>query len=216
MNSIARARWRGQDWRAVAAFVLVFGGCIFADSPGARAQATPVAEDPGVPGPAECQIALPESIEFPADSMRPVAATPAPIVTASPEPFTPPAGEPANEETAAGVTATVREAIACRNAGDVARSLVFFTPNMLAELYGSPATVDPEVLQGIQEGPRPVPEPRRLRIDAIEAIVALPDGRIGAFVETSTPRREFRDYLFFVLDPETGRWLIDGSVSLPS
>jgi hypothetical protein len=59
-----------------------------------------------------------------------------------------------------------------------------------------------------------VPEQRRLRIDAIDEIVTLPDGRVGAFVETSTPRREFRDYLFFVRDPETGRWLIDGSVPL--
>jgi hypothetical protein len=181
---------------------------------GALAQGTPVAGDATVPAPEECLIPLPESIEFPADSMRPVAATPAPIVTEPELPFAPPAGEPAAAEAIAGITATVREAIACRNAGDFARSLVFFTPNMLAELYGSPATVDPDVLQGIQEGPRPVPEQRRLRIDAIDEIVTLPDGRVGAFVETSTPRREFRDYLFFVQVPESGRWLIDGSVPL--
>jgi hypothetical protein len=180
----------------------------------AHAQATPVAEILGVPGPEECQIPLPETIEFPAETMRPVAATPAPIVTEPPEPFSPPVGEPADEESASGVTATVREAVACRNAGDYARMLVFFTPNMLAELYGSPATVDPEVLRGIQEGPLPVPEQRRMGIDTIDEIVTLPDGRVGAFVETSTPRREFRDYLFFVHDAESGRWLIDGSVPL--
>ncbi|MDF3042774.1 MAG: hypothetical protein K0Q71_5480, partial [Thermomicrobiales bacterium] len=116
------------------------------------AQGTPAAADPNVPAPDECQIALPETIEFPADSMRPVAATPRPIITEAETPFAPPAGEPADEETVAAITATVRESIACRNAGDFARMLVFFTPNMLAELYGSPATVDPEVLQGIQEG----------------------------------------------------------------
>lgn len=180
----------------------------------AFAQATPIASDPNVPSPDECRIPLPESIEFPADSMQPVAATPRPIVTGSPEPFAPPRGEPADEETVASVTATVRESIACRNAGDYARMLVFFTPAMLVELYGSPATVDPEVLRGIQEGPRPVPEARRLRIDAIEDIVTFPDGRVGALVETSTPRREFRDYLFFEFDEEIGRWLIDGSVPL--
>jgi hypothetical protein len=178
------------------------------------AQGTPAAADPNVPAPDECQIALPETIEFPADSMRPVAATPRPIITEAETPFAPPAGEPADEETVAAITATVRESIACRNAGDFARMLVFFTPNMLAELYGSPATVDPEVLQGIQEGPRALPEPRRLRLDAIESIVMVPDGRVGAVVETSTPRREYRDYLFFVLDAESGRWLIDGSVPL--
>jgi hypothetical protein len=178
------------------------------------AQGTPAAADPNVPAPDECQIALPETIEFPADSMRPVAATPRPIITEAETPFAPPAGEPADEETVAAITATVRESIACRNAGDFARMLVFFTPNMLAELYGSPATVDPEVLQGIQEGPRALPEPRRLRLDAIESIVMVPDDRVGAVVETSTPRREFRDYLFFVLDAESGRWLIDGSVPL--
>jgi hypothetical protein len=178
------------------------------------AQGTPAAADPNVPAPDECQIALPETIEFPADSMRPVAATPRPIITEAETPFAPPAGEPADEETVAAITATVRESIACRNAGDFARMLFFLTPNMLAELYGSPATVDPEVLQGIQEGPRALPEPRRLRLDAIESIVMVPDGRVGAVVETSTPRREFRDYLFFVLDAESGRWLIDGSVPL--
>jgi hypothetical protein len=178
------------------------------------AQGTPAAADPNVPAPDECQIALPETIEFPADSMRPVAATPRPIITEAETPFAPPAGEPADEETVAAITATVRESIACRNAGDFARMLVFFTPNMLAELYGSPATVDPEVLQGIQEGPRALPEPRRLRLDAIESIVMVPDDRVGAVVETSTPRREYRDYLFFVLDAESGRWLIDGSVPL--
>jgi hypothetical protein len=195
----------------MAALLLALGACPAA----AFAQATPIANDPNVPSPAECQIPLPEMIEFPADSMQPVAATPRPIVAKPEPPFAPPEGEPADEVAVAGITATVRESIACRNAGDYARMLVFFTPNMLVELYGSPATVDPEVLQGIQEGPRPVPEARRLRIDAIEEVVMLPDGRVGALVETSTPRREFRDYLFFVLDPESGRWLIDGSVPLP-
>ena len=181
----------------------------------AFAQATPIASDPNVPSPAECRIPLPEMIEFPADSMQQTAATPRPIV-AEPEPaFAPPQGEPADEETVAAITATVRESIACRNAGDYARMLVFFTPAMLVELYGSPATVDPEVLRGIQEGPRPVPETRRLRIEAIEEIVMLPDGRVGALVETSTARREFRDYLYFVFDAESSRWLIDGSVPLP-
>jgi hypothetical protein len=195
--------------------VLIAIGALLCFAPSAaHAQATPIAEIPGVPNPDECQIPLPETIEFPADSMRPVAATPRPIATEPEPPFAPPEGEPGDAETVAGVTAIVREAIACRNAGDFARSLVFFTPDMLVELFGSPATVDPEVLQGIQEGPRPVPEQRRLRIDAIDAIVTLPDGRVGALVETSTPRREFRDYLFFVQDPESGRWLIDGSVPL--
>jgi hypothetical protein len=194
-------------------FIAIGALLCFAPS-AAHAQATPIAEIPGVPSPDECQIPLPDSIEFPADSMRPVAATPAPIVNEPEPPFALPAGEPADAEAVAGITATVREAIACRNAADYARMLVFFTPTMLAELYGGPATVDPEVLRGIQEGPRSVPEPRRLSIDVIEDVVALPDGRVGALVETSTPRREFRDYLFFVQDTESGRWLIDGSVPL--
>lgn len=200
-------------WSRVA-LILALGGGILVGSADVLAQATPIAGSSDVPAPHECQIPLPESIEFPADSMRPVAATPRPIVAEPAPPFAPPAGEPGDAATVAAITATVREAVACRNAGDFARTLVFFTPNMLAELYGSPATVDPEVLRGIQEGPRSVPEQRRLRIDAIAEVVVLPDGRAGALVETSTTRREFRDYLFFVLDPDSGRWLIDGSVSL--
>jgi hypothetical protein len=193
----------------------MLGALLTAGTAGVGAQATPVPSASEAPAPNECQVPLPETIEFPADSMRPVAATPRPISTEPEPPFTPPAGDPADAETADAVTATVREAIACRNAGDYVRMLVFFTPHMLAELYGSPATVDPEVLRGIQEGPRPLPEPRRLRIDAIAEVIVMPDGRVGAVVETSTPRREFRDYLFFMLDVESGRWLIDGSVPLP-
>lgn len=203
-----------QAWRRAMAALAVLAALLGADVAGVAAQATPLPVASNVPAPDECRIPLPETIEFPADSMRPVAATPRPIATKPESPFSAPTGEPADVETIAAVTATVQEAVACRNAGDYARMLVFLTPNMLAELYGSPATVDPEVLRGIQEGPRPVPEERRLRLDAIDEIVMLPDGRAGAFVETSTPRREFRDFLFFALEPESGRWLIDGSVPL--
>jgi hypothetical protein len=135
-------------------------------------------------------------------------------VTEPAPPFSPAAGDPADAETVAAITSTVREALACRNAGDYLRAYALFTPEMIAQLFGGPATIDPEVIVAAVEGPRPVPPARRLGIVAITDVVTLPDGRVGAFVETATQRRNFRDYLFFERDPQGDRWLIDRSVPL--
>ena len=50
---------------------------------------------------------------------------------------------------AAAIAATVREAIACRNAGDFLRVYTLFTQDMLVALFGGPATVDPEVRSAV-------------------------------------------------------------------
>lgn len=177
-------------------------------------QATPTAAAGDVPAPEECR-GEPRSFPlFPAGVGQRAAATPAPIVTAPETAFSPPAGNPADAETVAAVTATVREAIACRNAGDLLRASAQFTEKMLVSLYGGPATIDPEFRASVVAGPRAVPPTRRLAIVSISDVTLLPDGRVGALVETRTERRDFRDYLFFAQDPATDRWLIDESVEL--
>ena len=161
-------------------------------------------------------MGLPPLPLFPAGVGQRAAATPAPIVTEPAEPFAPPAGEAADAETAAAITATVREAIACRNAGDFLRVYTLFTQDMLVALFGGPATVDPEVRAAVEERPRPIPEARRLALVAVSDVVLLPDGRAGALVETESARRAFRDYLYLHFDAVSGRWRIDAAVPLPA
>jgi hypothetical protein len=199
--------------RAGAVFFFAVATVIMAGVPEVRAQATPTALSLDVPAPEECLLEPRALPLFPEEAGQ-RAATPAPVVPGPAEPFSPPAGDPADAETVAAVTATVRAAIACRNAGDLLRAYTLFTDDMLVVLFGGPATVDPEVRQVAGEGPRPLPAARRLGIVVIRDIVLLPDGRVAAVVETATIRRLFRDYLFLVQEPTTGRWLIDEAIPL--
>jgi hypothetical protein len=174
------------------------------------AQATPPADTPlDVPAPDECQIEPWQGPLFPESSGRIPPATPAPLQTAPAPPFTPPEGEPADAETIAAVSATAREAIACRNANDLPRAYALFTQEMVTALFGGPATIDPEIMAALVEEQRPVPRRQRLAITDVTEVTLLPDGRVGAIIATSAPRREFRDYLIFEQDPATGQWLID-------
>lgn len=178
----------------------------------AAAQATPGATPPVsfpvVPHPEECRVAL-RQLPLPAGAP---AATPIPI--ASPTPVAAPTGEPADPATVAGVTATIREAVACRNAGDFRRAYSLFTDAMLVRLFGSAETVDPEILLALSERNRRLPRDQRLSLDAVADVRVGPDGRVSAVVETSSRDGVFRDLLFLV--ERDGRWLIDEAIALPA
>jgi len=107
-----------------------------------------------------------------------------------------PAGAPADAETVAAITATVRESIACRNANDLASAYTLFTQEMLVALFGGPATVDPEASATRVEDVAPLSRRQRVAVVALTGVVMLPDGRAGAIVETMTAERTFRDYLY--------------------
>ena len=107
----------------------------------------------------------------------------------------------------------MREAIACRNAGDFGRAYALVTDRFLAQLFGGPDTVPPEVAVALEGGPDRVPRANRLALVAVARVVAIGDGRVGAVVETSNADEVFRDYLVFVQAGD--RWLIDEQVALP-
>lgn len=204
------AHWR--SWiggRAIAAALI---GAAFAISSGASAlaQATPMPEARDSPAPAECQVAPRALPLFPPGVGQRTAATPRPLAMPTSGLTVVAAGEPADAETVAAVTATVREALACRNAGDYLRAYALFTEQMLVQLFGGPATIDPEIRAAIDVGPRPVPASRRVGLVSLEQVVVLPDGRVGAIVTTANARHVFRDELVFAHDSASGRWLIDG------
>jgi hypothetical protein len=184
----------------VALFVAAMHGSVVAG------QATP-----DVPKPEACQVA-PRSLPLlGAPDPSALAPTPAPLETAAP--FAIPNGKPADAATVAAVTATVREAIACRNAGEFASAYALMSNRMLLQLFGGPATIDPEIADALASEPRRVPKDRRLALVAVSDVQSLADGRVGAIVETRTGEASFRDYLFFVAAGD--RWLIDESVPLP-
>jgi hypothetical protein len=189
--------------------VLLLGAMMAESTPVAFAQATPTGTASDVPAPEECQVSPRAFPLFPPGVGQRAAATPAPVVLTPQPPFSPPSGSPADDKTVAAVPAIVREAVACRNAGDLLRASALFTEKMLVSLFGGPATIDPEFRDAVVNGPRVLPPERRLAIVAIDDVTCLPDGRVGAIVETRAGRRDFRDYLVFAQDPATGRWLID-------
>lgn len=181
---------------------------------GALAQATPTAIELDVPTPEECLVEPRAFPFFPEGVGQRAAATPAPLATEPEPPFTNPTGDPASEETVTAVTATVREALACRNGNDFLRAYALFTQDMLVSLFGGPATIDPEIRAAITEEAGPVQRRQRVGLVSVTEVTLLPDGRVGAVVDTASARHLFQDYLFFVLDPASNRWLIDETVPL--
>jgi len=168
-----------------------------------RPQATPPAGQ-DVPGPDECTIA-PRTLPL-------LAATSAAPPATQQTPFATPAGEPASDEIARAITATVRESLACRNAGDFLRAYALFSDRFLQERFSGEDAISPELARALEETPVAVPVARQLALIEISGIQLLADERAGALVLTSNAEEAFADYLFFVRVDD--RWLIDQVVFL--
>lgn len=172
-------------------------------------QATPGAGSAIVPRPDACRVA-PRSLPLLADDTGAPAATPLPLV--EPTPFAPLAGEPADAATSRAITAVVREAVACRNAGDYARAYALMSDGMLVRLFGGPATLDPIVAAALEAPPERLSRPDRLALVAVADLRLLPDGRTAARVVTRNAEQTFTDELVFVRAQE--RWLIDQTIPI--
>ncbi len=189
-----------RTWR-VAVMAAIMAAAVVPAAFAAAQTGTP-APGPAVPKPEECTV-QPRSLPLLPPGTP--GATPAPI--ASPAPIVIPTGQPADAATTAAIASTVREAVACRNAGDFRRAYALFTDAMLARMFGSDVTVGPEIVAAIAEGPQRVPRGERLSIVSIGEATIDADGRASAVVETKSRDGEFRDLLFFTKGPEG--WLID-------
>ena len=190
------------------------------------AGATPAGRD--VPSPAECTVAPID----PGDILDRLAATPGVVETAlahpavspaAPTPYVLPAGEPADAATVAGVAATVREYVACLNAGSTARQLALFTEAHLARIVlaglGQPypdavATAEAMMATASAEAARRE-DTGGIAILAIRDIRVLPDGRAAATLLVDGPDSDSTTTIAFVLAEVGGRWRIDELVVLP-
>lgn len=173
-------------------------------------QSSPFA-DRTVPAPELCQVA-PRSVSF----FQDMGATPQPDAIATPVfppsiPLIP--GEPADEETIAGITATVREVIACTNAGDQLRIDALYTDDYFfrqAAMSGPPSA---QFVEFLASPATPLPLAQRAAVYGVRDVQLLPDGRVRAVAGFHFPPDDVAFLTMFVRQGD--RWLIDESVIVP-
>ena len=168
---------------------------------------TPDDEDEDVPEPSECEVP-PRTI----DELRELAATPVPAIEA-PEVATPADlanGEPANPLVANAVAFTVREAVACSNAGEWLRLLSLYSDAYLQRTAATLGGFDEQYLRSLA-APQP---PRRDEMPLVTEVMLLPDGRAVAWVVPDDEEAVFalsslEGRLRVVFVAVEGRWLVD-------
>jgi hypothetical protein len=164
---------------------------------------TPV-PTPDAPPPALCRAAprsladLNELIATPVAARSPAIPRPRDVV---------PEGSPADPATVAGVTVTVRELVACFNAGELLRAYGLYTDSYLHRLL---ARQDPltQVAYDALATPMPEPPASRAAILAIRDVRLLPDGTAGATVTIRYAVVPMPKTFFFTFARTSDRWLI--------
>jgi len=128
-------------------------------------------------------------------------------------PWTMPAGQPADPETVAAVTATLHQALACLNANDILRFLALFSDDMMA-LFFALDPIPPEALPQLAATPVASPPELRLGYLGVHDVRLLPDGRVAALGDsydpTEPPYGVGTDFAIFVKVGD--RWLIDSLI----
>ena len=167
-------------------------------------EATPDAI-PIAPDPAECLVAPREVDDLTALVATPAAGAATPLAESMSGATQP--GEPADAETVASVTATVREIVACGNAGESFAVLALYTDELVRRLVPPDAGALADTA-AIPATPRATLN--RLALAAVRDVQMLPDGRVSAIVEvgaiaaldTVTPDR-------LIFARENGRYRVD-------
>lgn len=207
-------------------------------APSAAAQVSTPLPLPATPEPAECRVE-PRPVEFFVAVFEETMASPeAPLPvdregggTYTPTPLPLPGGQsqPADEATVAGVTETMREFIACVNAGDFRRSLALFAdeaargglrflwsnigPIARAEDRATPmAELVREVEASFARPAEPLPADQRLALVEVRDVRIYPDGRVVAEVVGRGIGAGDRGSGSFIFAQEGGRWRIAGAV----
>lgn len=190
-------------WRCAVLALLPAILLVLAQLPAATTTATPV-----VPEPDECTVA-PRSLPLPGGAATPT--TPEAVATE----FVRPTGAQADDATKDAVNATVRQSVACANAGDLLRGLALYTDRFLAnQLVGPNGITQQNMALLAATPPATSPAANRLTLVAVQDVIQLSDGRVGATVVTRNADGTFEDYLFFA--QVNGDWLIDDAVRLQS
>jgi hypothetical protein len=205
---MAYARQNGRAGRGVLLLLLVallLGG---GPSGAAVAGGTPI-----VPEPEECRVA-----PRPLDALEAAAnAPPVAVASATPElPPNPTGWLEVDPAVADRTAATVREFVACRNAGDAGRTAALLSDDHLRRLSEGIGGLE-ALLGPLSATPVPVPPERRFALRSVEDYGRTVDGRVGAIVvvdgpAASAPETVGRALYLFV--EAGGRYLIDDVIRL--
>jgi hypothetical protein len=186
--------------------------CLMAQSMTASAQ-QPTPGSATIPNPSECTVQPRTADELRALFQAVAAATPTSSPAASPAAYVPPqGGKPADEATIAAVTATMREIIACVNAGNIPAAFALQTDNKLRGDFVE------DIAQGINANDfvqfvtaaSPVPASSWMPVPTLSDVRVFPDGSVGAYVTGD----EGLGYAIFVKQGD--HWFLDSLEDLPS
>ena len=172
--------------------------------------ATPHADDLVTPDPAECMVE-PRSLESllairaTNDAGTPLAAPPSTLF-ATPG-IQMPESEPADQETTEAVTGTIRELVACENAGDLRRMFALYTDNVLIEFETRDPLTEEERIAQFGGTPEARP-PEAFSSFRVTEVRVLPNGEVVAVTDR---RSSFgTGTLVYVLVQKDDRYLVDG------
>jgi hypothetical protein len=124
-----------------------------------------------------------------------------------------PIGEPADDATAAAISAVAHEVFACFDTGDPLKAYALFTDD-LATVFGPEPGTPIEDAEAFLTSPDVEEESGVSEIIAVTNVMQLADGRVGAFAVDRTDGVDTLAYVIFAQDGE--RWLIDEVIEFPS
>jgi len=120
-----------------------------------------------------------------------------------------PSGPAASADVVAGVTTTVRELVACFNAGELLRAYGLYTDAYLGHLLARQGNV-PRASYDSLATPLPAAPADRAAILSIASARIIAPGRIGATVTIDYTVIPVPKTFFFTFVQVEDRWLIDG------
>lgn len=174
--------------------------------------ATPAAT-PDIPAATECTIDPLEPMDLLALAQGGVSSD---LLEATPIPEASlPDGPPANEEEMEGITATVRELVACANAREPLRLVALLTDDFKIALAGAALGLQGEAPEDLEAR---FPVPIALEdIEPIEEVAMIPvrdgrllvDGRVAAILEPTVEGIDQPLAFYVTFELVDGRWLID-------
>lgn len=176
-------------------------------------EATPL-PSANVPDPSLCTVEPPSRAQLNAEIIGATTAlqgTPGARLPGRLESDVVPTGVPADDPTIAAITATIRELVACFNAGEPLRALGLYTTTARGALYVRQGPLSGDAYEALAT-PLPAPAADRDEILAIRTVRLLPDGRVGATVTIAyAVVPEPKTFFFVFARAGNGeRWLIDG------
>lgn len=140
----------------------------------------------------------------------PVASPTAPEAIGTPSPFTLPDGSPADASTTAAISKRVVELAACINAENTLGFYGQFSPDSVRQQLAGQDITDADVDALAAITPVASPSDRWVTVIDIRDATILPDGRVGALVDTLFPFvSDDIQTDYFIFANIDGRWLID-------